>query len=90
MEHDQISVGPYGLAQSLEALLDLGAIDAMQLRGIELRYRDITPAESFEEALASGYTSLVRLGVDDGHGAVGPASIGDRAGLSQDSSKHGR
>ena len=65
MEHDQISVGPYGLVQSLESPLDMGAIDPTQLRGIELRYRDISPADSFEEALASGYTSLIRMGVDE-------------------------
>jgi hypothetical protein len=65
MEHDQISVGAYGMTQTLEGPLDLSTVDPTQLRGLELRYRDISPAEDIGDALASGYVSLARFGIDD-------------------------
>jgi hypothetical protein len=65
LEHDQISVGLYGQEQSLETPLDLSGLDPLAMRGLEIRYRDITPAESIGEVLSGGYVSLARVRLDD-------------------------
>ena len=65
LEHDQVSVGAYGLEQGPEAPMDFGAWDPSRVRGLELRYRDISPADSIGDALSSGYVSLARFGLDE-------------------------
>jgi hypothetical protein len=65
LEHDQISLGIYGQEQSHESPLDLAGIDPMEMRGLEFRYRDITPAETLGEALSGGYVSLARFRLDE-------------------------